>query len=93
MIHGWIFSNLDRKQFTDVEYDHDTRQFRGSILWPEGSLWHNSRDTFKWTLVITFSSDLHQTVALKETQFNRDGRVLKSLNDSDRLRLYGLCRD
>lgn len=93
MIHGWIFSNLDRKQFTDVEYDHDTRQFRGSILWPEGSLRHNSWETFKWTLVITFSSDLHQTVALKETQFNRDGRVLKSLNDSDRLRLYGLCRD
>ena len=79
----------------DVEYNHNKRQFCGSILWEEGPLRHNSQDTYKWTLEMTFSSDLHQTIDFKETQFNRAGRALKTFNgaQASRLRLYGLCRD
>ena len=77
----------------DVEYDHDKRRLSGSILWQEGPLQHNSQDTFKWELEMTFSSDLHQTIGFKEIHYNRTGRVLNTIIDSDRLRLYGLCRD
>lgn len=78
-----------------VEYDHNKRRFSGSILWEEGPLAHNSYDTYKWTLEMKFSSDLHQTIGFKETQFNRDGRVLKTFSgaQASRLRLYGILRD
>ena len=77
----------------DVEYDHNKKRFIGSILWEEGPLKHNSQDTYKWTLEMTFSSDLHQTIGYKEVHFDRAGEMLKTINDQDRIRLYGLCRD
>jgi len=82
-----------RKQFVDVEYDHETRRFSGKILWQEGPLSHNSRDTYKWEFEITFTSDLHQTIGFKELHFNRNGELLKTCVDSSRLLLYGLCHN